>query len=142
MAEQVPRQHIYGNFRPSVRERARKTPSAQERREGNDREHRKLVALLPCCITGRLPPNDGHHLKSGPAAKERGTGMKATDRWLVPLSRETHDEVERISARNELGWFLSHNIDPHELARALWNARGDLAQMTRIVRAHRERGTS
>ena len=124
------------NFKRPIRERFKKEPSARERREGNDPMHRKLVKLLPCCITGKLPPNDAHHLCSGPAVKERGTAMKATDRWLVPLCRELHDEVGRIGTRNEIAWFLSHGVDPHELARALWQARGDLAAMTRIVRAH------
>lgn len=124
------------NFKAPIRVRLKKRPSLQERREGNDKQHRKLVALLPCCITGKLPPNDPHHLCSGPAVKERGAGMKATDRWLVPVCREIHDELGRIGTRNEISYFLSHGIDPHELANALWNARGDLAKMTKIVRAH------
>lgn len=126
------------NFKAGVRDRFRKKPPLQAGRDGNDSAHRKLVAQLPCCITGRYPPNDPHHLCSGPAVKERGTGMKATDRWLVPLCREKHDEVGSKGTRNEIAWFLSHGIDPHELARALFVNTGDIERMTRIVHAHRK----
>lgn len=137
MAEQIARPHVYGNFRPSVSERAAKKPTAQQQREGNSDAHRKLIKLLPCCVTGKYPPNDGHHLKSGPAAKERGIGCKATDKWLVPLCREKHDELEVIGSRRELSWFREQGVsDPIDLAAALWNATGDLSKMTKIVHAH------
>lgn len=130
-----------GNFRPSVSERAKPKKSAQERREGNSEKHRLLIKLLPCCVTGKRPPNDGHHLKTGPAKSERGMGMKATDRWLVPLCRSSHDELEALGSRREFAWFQSHGIaDVHELANALWHATGDLKRMTKVLRAHMGNG--
>lgn len=125
------------NFRPPVRERTKVKPSAQQRREGNCEKHLALIRELPCCVTGRAGPNDPHHLKSGPAAKERGVGMRATDRWTVPLCRVAHDEVERIGSRHEEKWFRENGIpDVVELAAALWNSTGDLKRMTKIVQSH------
>lgn len=140
MATQVPREHVIGNFRPSISERVKKKPSAQERREGNSEKHKLLIRLLPCCASGKRAPSDPHHLLSGPAGKERGVGMKATDRWLVPLSREKHDELHRLGARREQAWFAEHGIaDVYELANALWHATGDLKLMEKVLRAHMNR---
>jgi hypothetical protein len=65
---------------------------------------------------------DPHHLKSGPAKAERGIGMKATDRFLVPLCRICHSAVERVGSRREFEWFAANSIDePYQMAYALWN---------------------
>jgi len=134
----VPRLRVLDNQRKPLRERSKKKPSAQERREGNNKKHLALIRLLPCCVTLKMPAGEAHHLKSGPAAKERGVGMKATDKWAVPLGHKSHMYgVELLGSRNEFGWFQSHGIDPYELAAALWAATGDLPKMTKIVLAHR-----
>jgi hypothetical protein len=110
--------------------------SAAEKREGNSEAHLLLIRLLPCCVTGKKAPNDPHHLKEG-LAHERGLGRRSTDRWAVPLSREKHDEVERIGSRNEWAWFRQHGIeDPLELAAALWRNTGDLERMRKVLAAH------
>lgn len=139
MAERIiPPGYGRPNFKPSVSERARHKPSAQERREGNSARHQALIRLLPCCVSGVEPAGTIHHLKSGPAAKERGAGMKATDKWGLPLTYENHlNGVERVGARRELEWFQARGIeDPHGLAKALWDASGDLPRMRAIVLAH------
>jgi len=137
--QEIRQPRVYGNFRPTLAERAKKKPSAQQRREGNDRKHLEFLRRLPCCVTLKMPAGSVHHLKSGPAKKERGVGMKATDRWGVPLSEGAHIfGVELLGSRNELAWFKANGIaDPYGLAEALWHARGDLGRMTAIVLAHR-----
>ena len=99
--------------------------------------HRKQIKTLRCCIPEctKLAPSDGHHLK---VWGERGMGQRATDRWLVPLCRAHHDEVEGMGSRQETNWFQGYGIDAYELARALWGARGNPALMARIVATHRE----
>lgn len=121
-----------------VRQRIQKKnkPSAAEKREGNCKKHLALIRKLPCCVTGKKAPNDPHHLKEG-LAHERGLGRRSTDRWAVPLSREKHDEVERIGSRNEQAWFQKHGIaDSLELAAALWRNTGDLERMRKVLAAH------
>jgi hypothetical protein len=133
---QVPREHVLANFRPSLKERVRKKPSAQERREGNSKDHLELVRQLPSCVSGVAGPCDPHHLRSGPALAERGVGMRATDRWVVPLTRAEHDELHRISSRLEEAWFLERGIEVFELANALAVNTGDLERMLRVMQAH------
>jgi hypothetical protein len=87
--------------------------------------------------------NDPHHLISGPAAKERGMGLKATDRWAVPLSRGPHDKVQNIGSSNEVEWFRARGIaDVAALATELWTATGCREAMERIVWKHRNGGTA
>jgi hypothetical protein len=132
---------VYGNFRPSLKDRSKRHVSSQERREGNSQKHLELVRQLPSCVSGVAGPCDPHHLKSGPAAAERSVGRRATDRWAVPLTRAEHDELERISSRLEEAWFRERGVDDViELAAALWTNTGDLERMWKVQQAHMGRG--
>lgn len=128
-------------FRPTHAERLaakRNKKSAAEKRDGMSKRHLELLRKLPCCITGKEPAGTVHHLKSGPAAPERGTSRKATDKWGVPLNWEDHlNGVERVGSRRELEWFQARGIsDPYELAAALWRVSGNLEQMRKVLEAH------
>lgn len=123
------------NFKRSVRERKATKPSFADKRPGMSDDHLALIRKLPCCVTGVTPAGEAHHLKQGTG--ERGTGMRSSDRWAVPLSHAKHMELERQGSRNEWSWFRAHGItDPLELAAALWANTGDLPRMTKIVQAH------
>jgi hypothetical protein len=129
---------VYGNFRPSLKERSKKHVSSQERREGNEEKHAALLRLLPCCVTGQTPARTIHHLKGGPAAKTRGVGMKAPHMWALPLCYEAHIlGVEKVPTSREHAWFQDNGLkEPYELAAALYKGTGDLERMTKIVQAH------
>jgi len=100
--------------------------------------HRKTIKRLGCCACPAPAPSDPHHLK---ILSERGAGMKATDKWLVPLCRRCHDEVERIGSRNENRWFRDRGIESAiDLSAALFAASPDVERMKLIVEAHREGG--
>jgi hypothetical protein len=122
---------ILGNFRTKSKRR----PRARDRREGMSREHVRLVAMLPSCISG-LRPCDPHHLR---VKEERGVGLRATDRWCVPLTREEHRLVHTVGSRKEEEWFQQRGVDPRALATLLWNATGDLVRMSEIVEEHQLR---
>ena len=143
-SQEIRRERLLDNQRPSLKDRMKKKPSAQERREGNSAKHLACIRQMPCaaCLTVNLR-NDPHHLKSLAAGHERGVGMKATDKWVVPLCRSCHESVERAGTRNEVSWFKDRKIaEPHELALALFKASGKLGLMVRILMAHRGgRGT-
>jgi len=110
--------------------------SARERRPGMSAAHCDAIRRLPCCITGRMPAGTIHHLKQGTG--ERGMGLRASDRWGVPLCPHEHEELERAGSRNELAWFAGKGIDnPIALAVALWAASPDVPRMTAIVVEHR-----
>jgi hypothetical protein len=55
-------------------------------------------------------------------ALERGVGMKATDRWAVPLTPAEHYNVHRIGSQLEAKWFAMRGIYCYALAFSLWQA--------------------
>lgn len=133
------RERIIGNFRPEAKEAAKK--SRQQMREGNDDKHRALVKHLPCSVPScsSPPPNDGHHLKSGPAKSERAFGRRATDRRLIPLCRRHHDLVESYPSSRELEILADLGVNqPHTLAENLWKGGRSVDSLTGIVLANRE----
>ena len=117
----------------------RKKPSSASKRYGMSKAHLDLVRQLPSCLSGQVPC-DPHHLRSGGAEKERGTGIKATDRWAIPLTRGEHIDIHKISGRQERDYLVDRGVNPLELARALWEATGDLDRMTAIVMDNLEGG--
>lgn len=128
-------ERILGNFRPRWPRRRRQR--AHLRRGGMSALHRRLIRQLPCCIPGcgHRPPSDPHHLKLG--TQERGLGLRATDRWLVPLCRLHHIEVERVGTRHEKRWFCEHHVDCLALASGLWSNRGCIERLQRMLDANR-----
>ncbi|WP_072389746.1 hypothetical protein [Hyphomicrobium sp. CS1GBMeth3] len=139
MSQQIYRERVLGNFKAPVAARGKRKPTAYQRRDGNSERHLEVLRQLPCVVTGQRPAGQVHHLKSGPARAERGAGMRATDKWGLPLSEEAHIRgVEKLGSRRELEWFRTNGIaDPHGLAAALYAASPNLEQMERIIIAHR-----
>lgn len=124
---------LFGNFKPRKSPHKKREAKARDKRLGMDRAHVANVARLPSCISGQRPC-DAHHLR---VKAERGIGLRATDRWCVPLLRSEHDEVHKVGSRKEEAWFTARGIACYELANALWQNRGNLGAMERIVEAHR-----
>lgn len=132
-----------GNFKPRgaarVKAKARAASdkaATKAKRPGMSAKHLAAIRQLPCCVTGRMPAGEAHHLKAGTG--ERGMGKRSTDRWAVPLSHAAHMELEGMGSKNELAWFAARGIeDPLALAEALWAAACNVAAMTRIVVEHR-----
>jgi hypothetical protein len=119
---------VFGNFR-----RQTKRPRARDRRDGTSKSYLEKIRQLGSCVSGRSPCV-AHHLRCGPAARERGLGLKATDQWAVPLTAHEHtldrDCVHSVSGRDEQKWFRERGVeDVIALAKALWEARDDFEQM-------------
>ena len=114
-----------------------KKPNRASQRYGMSPEHLKLIRQLPSCISGGSPC-DPHHLRFGKAGKERGIGLKATDKWAIPLTRSEHIGVHKVGSKMEAIYFENLGVHAERLAKELWNATGDLDQMVSIVKAHRE----
>jgi len=124
-------------FMPRLKERQppKKKASAADKREGMSAAHLKLIRLLPCCVCWG-PGGEAHHLK---ISTERGMGMRATDKWALPICHDDHiDGVERVGSRNELAWFDKRGVRCLDLAAALWAAKGDLEKMRLVLASHRE----
>jgi hypothetical protein len=103
-------------------------------RAGMSHEHLAKIRKLPSCLSGK-GPCDPHHLL---IKRERGVGMRATDRWAVPLTRHEHDELHR-KVRNETqeeAYFKERGIDCYELANALWNCNLNFESMQKVLVEH------
>jgi hypothetical protein len=142
------------SFFKAPRAPKQKKKSAAEKRPGMSDAHLKLISQLPCCIPGcihcaaalaeeeagnrdeRLYGIDPHHLK---CMGGRGMGMRATDRWAVPMCRAHHDEVEHKGSAAEFGWFEKRSVNPIDLANSLWGITGNLDAMRAVMQAHRSR---
>jgi hypothetical protein len=104
--------------------------TSRQRRLGNDAAYLKKIRQLPSCLSGRVPC-DPHHLR---IAEERGVGMRATDRWAVPLTRDEHIAVHECGGRMEQAWFLARGVDCRRLAEQLWQARDlSLGRLRQII---------
>lgn len=138
--QEIRKPTVLANFRPSVTARhALKAPSDwRKHRPGMSEAHLALIRKLPCTMCEAISRRDPHHLKSGPARKERGFGIRSTDRWAVPVCRFHHDEVERGGTRGEAAYFAKSRLDPYELANALWLNTGNLAAMGRVLIEHKQ----
>lgn len=142
MASEIFRERQYANFKPPRSQRGHKQSNWRAKRPGMSEEHLTCVRQLPCCICGKTPAGEAHHLR---IASERGGAMKAPDKYTVPLCPEHHtlgvDRVHKVGGRLENRWFAERGIaDVLDLAAALWNTTGDLDRMKLIVEAHREGG--
>ena len=128
---------IYGNFKPRKTPNKERKVKAAARRPGMDVDHLTNIRKLSSSVSGRRPCQ-AHHLR---IKAERGVALRATDRWAVPLTEGEHtrdaDCVHSVGSRKEEAWFAARGVDCYSLANALWNARGDLETMERIVEAHR-----
>jgi hypothetical protein len=125
---------IYGNFKTPIQPK-RKEKTSREKRPGMSEQHLACVRKLPCCITGKMPGGECHHLKG---TGERGMGLRSTDKWAIPLSHDVHMDLEAQGSRKESSWFAARGIEnPYALAAALWQATGDIPKMTKIVIAQR-----
>lgn len=99
-----------------------------------------FVRTLPCVVTGTRVNIQAAHI-SFPNAPlghyGRAKGLKASDRWVLPLSADEH---ARQHAMNEREYWTAVGIDPHVLAltiHGLWVELGDdaVAKAEAVVNA-------
>lgn len=95
-----------------------KLTAATGKRPGMSKEYLEAIKSLPSCVSGRSPC-DPHHLRM---VAERGVGMRATDRWALPLTRAEHWGVHSIGSSLEVQWFKVRGIYCLALATVLWGA--------------------
>lgn len=133
-AQQIAHPVRYGNFKKPKTPKRKGNSKRAQKRPGMSADHLACIRKLPCCISLTMPGGEAHHIKAG--TKERGMGMRSTDRWALPMRHDLHMEVERVGTRRELKWFRDRGIDAHALAAALWASTGNVPAMTKIVLAH------
>lgn len=97
-----------------------------------DDAHLKNIRQLPCLICGETPSDAAHVRYSSPVHGKRNTpmGQKPSDKWALPLCRKHHDEQHRTG---ELTFWNRANISPFLVCVKLYEKRGDIISMRRIV---------
>jgi len=96
----------------------------------DSRAHLNMVKQLPCVICGKHGV-DPHHLKRGVDSMPKGVGRTHEDKWAIPACRRCHDQIE--NSGNDDVWLAERGIDGRGLARSLWEHRGDLPAMARVM---------
>lgn len=135
-AQQIAHPVRYGNFKKPKTPKRKANSKRVKQRAGMSPAHLECIRKLPCCVSRRMPGGEAHHLKAG--TRERGMGLRSTDKWALPMSPDKHGEVERVGTRNELAWFRERGIDAHALAAALWANTGNVPRMIAVLKAHWE----
>lgn len=125
---------VLANFKPRRTPHKERKVKARDKRPGISAEHLANIRKLSSCVSGKRPC-EAHHLRK---KDERGTGLKATDRWALPLTWDEHLEIHRYGSRKEEAWFAERGIDCYALANALWQNRHDIEAMERVLAAHWE----
>jgi hypothetical protein len=111
-----------------------------ELRPGMDDTHRLLCKTLPSCVSGLRTQIDPHHLMGGPASATRSFGVRSTDRWIVPVTREEHNDLDGPHGRGgpyrEFSWFLTEGVNPYAYACGLWLVTGCRERMESVAFRH------
>jgi len=101
------------NFTPCPK--GQKAKRIKPKRE-TDVVHLAYVRGLPCEVCHRKP-SEAHHLLRGPFS--RGWGLKAPDRWTIPLCQEHHNALHM--AGNETEYLSRYCIDGPAAAARYWS---------------------
>jgi len=89
---------------------------------------------LPCVVTGRNDVQAAHVSFAMPwyGHYGRAKGTKAPDRFALPLCSDEH---ARQHSMNEIDFWDSVGINPHELANTLWGIFSDYDEAEATERA-------
>lgn len=88
--------------------------------------HLDFIRSLPCLVTGSYLKVEAAHVsyeQAGIGKLGRGKGQKEEDCWTVPLCKTEHDNQHAIGDEKE--YWRQVDIDPCQVALALWRCTGD-----------------
>ena len=105
-----------------------------KRRPEKKPQYLMFIRVLPCCVTGRYGVEAAHLSTADPIYGHygRAKGTKASDRWVLPLNPDEH---RRQHSGNEMAYWQSVGVNPHELALVLHGIWTDYDENTAIDRA-------
>ena len=98
--------------------------------------HLDFIRSLPCllCENQRHPTEAAHvNFSDSAAGKFNAKGIKAGDKWVVPLCSEHHRGKTGHHQRGERLWWERQGIDPLEVCEALWAISGNLEAGLEII---------
>jgi len=101
-----------------------KKPGRMKPKRKRNAKHLAFVAKQPCCCCGRVGVSV-HHLigyygEDGPIT---GKGLRADDRWTIPICYEHHQGQSGLHSNgNEEKFLKAYGVNGPQLARILWGA--------------------
>lgn len=105
----------------------------QRRPRRKSEKHLRFVSERPCIICGSSPC-DPAHIKFADARvckpQSSNVGMKADDRYTLPLCRRHHEDSHQVPERM---WWQKQHIDPVLIALALYSISGDDQEGDRLI---------
>src|SRR5262245_58732232 len=105
----------------------------QRRPRRQDPKHLTFVRERCCIICGTYPC-DAAHIKMADARVLKplssNIGMKADDRFTLPLCRRHHEEQHGMAERD---FWLRYAVDPILLSLALYSISGDAQEGDRLI---------
>ncbi len=120
----------------SLLKRAGQDRPAMRNQAPADLPHCQCIRQLPCMKCGLEPCLEAAHVRMNSAAhgKRQALGKKPDSRWVVPLCSACHtrdpDSQHKLGERE---FWDRLGINPLLVARALWEASGDLVRMRMVV---------
>jgi hypothetical protein len=114
-------------------------PSTKKRPRDENGKHLAFIRRLPCVACGDRRSVDAAHIRMASPVhgkQEAGLGAKPDDKWTLPLCRSHHNEQHDIG---EAQFWSALNIDPCNLALAIWAHTGDDDMAETVIRLQRER---
>lgn len=115
------------------------TRGTQKRPRQKDEAHLKWIRTLPCLVTGSRVDVEAAHVSFGDlqfAKLSRGKGMKADDKYVVPLCRSEHAKQH---SQGERQYWESVGINPIIVALSLFGESGNDEAAEAILRHHQEK---
>jgi len=104
----------------------------QRRPRRRNEKHLRFIAERPCLVCGSSPC-DAHHIKFADARvlkpQSSNIGMKADDRFTLPLCRRHHEEAHR----GERKFFDAYHTDAVLMALALHSISGDAEAADNLI---------
>ena len=107
-------------------------------------DHRAFIRTLFCCACGAAPTVFAHVRASTwgdvvvPLEERGGTGIKPADKWAVPLCQHCHTDQHQYG---EQTFWKAQDINPLELAQALWANTGNRTACLGIILRRRNGAT-
>lgn len=89
--------------------------------------HRRYIASLPCCVTGREGNTQAAHIRADGGA---GMGLKSGDDSCIPLSYQEHSRQHSMAERKYWGDMLPEAI---LLAYQLYGVTGNISEGRKLI---------
>jgi Putative HNHc nuclease len=106
----------------------------QRRPRRENKKHLRWIAERACLVCGSSPC-DAAHIKHADSRVckplSSNIGMKADDRFTIPLCRRHHEECHQLGEKD---FFLKYACDPILIALALYSVSGDDQEGDHLVR--------